>query len=104
MPGHSDPQNIPKSSSGLILLRRIRDEAHRFAITFQRTKRKKTSLKSVFDDIAGMGPSRVKKIMKDFNGIDEIASLDPQAIKEKSGIPISIAKEVVRIAKKTNLA
>ena len=104
VPGHSDPQNIPKSSSGLILLRRIRDEAHRFAITFQRTKRKKTSLKSVFDDIAGMGPSRVKKIMKDFNGIDEIASLDPQAIKEKSGIPISIAKEVVRIAKKTNLA
>ena len=65
MPGHSDPQNIPKSSSGLILLRRIRDEAHRFAITFQRTKRKKTSLKSVFDDIAGMGPSRVKKIMKE---------------------------------------
>ena len=104
VPGHSDPQNIPKSSSGLILLRRIRDEAHRFAITFQRTKRKKTSLKSVFDDIAGMGPSRVKKIMKDFNGIDEIASLDPQVIKEKSGIPISIAKEVVRIAKKTNLA
>ena len=104
VPGHSDPQNIPKSSSGLILLRRIRDEAHRFAITFQRTKRKKTSLKSVFDDIAGMGPSRVKKIMKDFNGIDEIASLDPQDIKEKSGIPISIAKEVVRIAKKTNLA
>ena len=104
VPGHSDPHNIPKSSSGLILLRRIRDEAHRFAITFQRTKRKKTSLKSVFDDIAGMGPSRVKKIMKDFNGIDEIASLDPKAIKEKSGIPISIAKEVVRIAKKTNLA
>ena len=104
VPGHPDPQNIPKSSSGLILLRRIRDEAHRFAITFQRTKRKKTSLKSVFDDIAGMGPSRVKKIMKDFNGIDEIASLDPQDIKEKSGIPISIAKEVVRIAKKTNLA
>ena len=104
VPGHSDPQNIPKSSSGLILLRRIRDEAHRFAITFQRTKRKKTSLKSVFDDIAGMGPIRVKKIMKDFNGIDEIASLDPKAIKEKSGIPISIAKEVVRIAKKTNLA
>ena len=104
VPGHSDPQNIPKSSSGLILLRRIRDEAHRFAITFQRTKRKKTSLKSVFDDIAGMGPSRVKKIMKDFNGIDEIASLDPKAIKEKSGIPISSAKEVVRIAKKTNLA
>ena len=104
VPGHSDPQNIPKSSSGLILLRRIRDEAHRFAINFQRTKRKKTSLKSVFDDIVGMGPSRVKKIMKDFNGIDEIASLDPQDIKEKSGIPISIAKEVVRIAKKTNLA
>ena len=104
VPGHSDPQNIPKSSSGLILLRRIRDEAHRFAITFQRTKRKKTSLKSVFDDIVGMGPSRVKKIMKDFNGIDEIASLDPQDIKEKSGIPISIAKEVIRIAKKTNLA
>ena len=104
VPGHSEPQNIPKSSSGLILLRRIRDEAHRFAITFQRIKRKKTSLKSVFDDIAGMGPSRVKKIMKDFNGIDEIASLDPQVIKEKSGIPISIAKEVVRIAKETNLA
>ena len=41
VPGHSDPQNIPKSSSGLILLRRIRDEAHRFAITFQRTKGKR---------------------------------------------------------------
>ena len=48
IPGSSDPQNIPKSSPGLFLLRRIRDEAHRFAVTFHRQRRKKSATTSIF--------------------------------------------------------
>ena len=55
VPGNSDPQNIKKSSPSLVLLMRIRDEAHRFAISFQKTKRKKDLTKSIFSNVNGVG-------------------------------------------------
>ena len=63
IPGSSDAQSIHKQSPGLILLRRIRDEAHRFAITFQKQQRTKTISKSIFHDIKGVGDKRVKKLL-----------------------------------------
>ena len=71
VPGISDPQSIHKQSPGLILLRRIRDEAHRFAITFQRSKRK-LSLESAFIEIAGMGPKRVNILLMSFESTESI--------------------------------
>ena len=97
VPGISEPQSIHKQSPGLIFLRRIRDEAHRFAITFQRSKRKDV-LSSIFDDIEGMGPKRVQKLLQSYDSTKSIANTDLKDISEKTGIPEGIAKEVVKKA------
>ena len=98
VPGISEPQSIHKQSPGLILLRRIRDEAHRFAITFQRSKRK-LSLESAFNEIAGMGPKRVNILLMSFESTESIANADHQLISEKTGIPEKVAKLVIQKAK-----
>ena len=98
VPGISDPQSIHKQSPGLILLRRIRDEAHRFAITFQRSKRK-DSLTSLFNDIDGMGPKRVQKLLQSFDSTETIANTELEAITTQTGIPEKIAKMIVKKAR-----
>jgi len=98
VPGISEPQSIHKQSPGLILLRRIRDEAHRFAITFQRSKRK-LSLESAFNEIAGMGSKRVNILLISFESTESIANADHQLISEKTGIPEKVAKLVIQKAK-----
>jgi len=97
VPGIPDPQSIHKQSPGLILLRRIRDEAHRFAITFQRSKRKE-ALVSVFNDIAGMGPKRVKKLLQNFDSTELIAKSSQEEIGLKIGISEKLAAEIIKKA------
>ena len=99
VPGQSEAQSIHKQSPGLILLRRIRDEAHRFAITFQRSKRK-DSLTSIFNDIDGMGPKRIQKLLQAFDSTEIIANSDQTEISIKTGIPKKIAVEIIKTAKK----
>ena len=99
VPGNPDAQTIHKQSPGLILLRRIRDEAHRFAITFQRQKRKKQLVKSVFGELPGMGKKRLEKLLQAFDGPTAIAKLTPEVINGQTGIPIKIGKEIIKIAK-----
>jgi excinuclease ABC subunit C len=97
VPGHADPQSIPKQSPGLILLRKIRDEAHRFAITFQKQKRNKQVRTSIFDSIDGMGPKRVQSLFTVFQDIDSIAQTETDMIAKKAKIPLKQA-ESVRLA------
>ncbi len=97
VPGISDPQSIHKQSPGLILLRRLRDEAHRFAITFQRSKRK-DSLTSIFNEIDGMGPKRVQKLLQSFDSTETIAKSTQKDISTKTGIPEKLAEEIIKIA------
>ena len=97
VPGHADAQTIPKQSSGLILLRKIRDEAHRFAITFQKQKRNKQVRTSIFDSIDGMGPKRVKSLFSVFQNINNIAQAESDIIAKKAKIPLKQA-ESVRLA------
>ena len=99
VPGNSDPQSIHKQSSGLILLRRIRDEAHRFAINFQRQKRKDSISKSVFHDIPGMGDKRVNLLLKTYKNMRIIAALKPNEIHESLGISTKISKKIISTAK-----
>jgi len=103
VPGNSDPQNIKKSSPSLVLLMRIRDEAHRFAISFQKTKRKKDLTRSIFSEIIGMGDKRLEKLFQLFNGPKEISESSPNSIHSKTGIPIKIATEIIKISKKNIL-
>jgi excinuclease ABC subunit C len=98
VPGNPEAQSIHKQSPGLILLRRIRDEAHRFAITFQRQKRNKDMVLSVFSQIPGMGKKRLEKLLQIFDGPEAIAKLTPEVINGETGIPLKIGKEIVKVA------
>jgi len=83
----------------LILLRRIRDEAHRFAITFQKQKRTDSVTKSIFHKLPGMGEKRVQKLLSEYSDVKTIAKLDPNNIKEALGFPNLIAQSIIELAK-----
>ena len=72
LPNNSDPELIPKTSSGLKLLQQVRDEAHRFAITFHRERRSKRTIKSELTDIKGIGVSIAKKLLETFGSLEGI--------------------------------
>ena len=99
VPGNSDPQSIPKNSPGLILLRKIRDEAHRFALTYQKQKRNKKVRESIFDSVNGMGPKRIQSLLRSFEGIENIANADSNIIADKANIPLKIAEDILLVAK-----
>ena len=99
LPGIQEPQNIPKFSSGLILIRRIRDEAHRFAISFHRDKHAKNSINSIFDKINGFGPKTKIKLYSKFSNISIIAKTTPSVIKEELNINLTLANEIISVAK-----
>ena len=100
MPGHADPQSIHKQSPGLILLRQLRDEAHRFAITFQRQKRNKSVSKSVFINIKGMGEKKVQKLLSKYKDLEIVASKLDQELAKDLSISKEAAKEVIETAKR----
>lgn len=71
-PGDPDPHNIPKSSPGLKLLQRVRDEAHRFAVTFHRELRNKRTLATELTEIEGVGEKTAKKLLMEFGSVESI--------------------------------
>ena len=91
---------IDRHSEGFKLITRIQDEAHRFAIEYHRSLRSKTQVKSVLDDIPGVGPARRKVLMKAFMSIDEIKSASVEELAEKAGLPQNIAKEIYAFFRK----
>lgn len=99
IPGYSQAQNIPKSSPAVILLRRIRDEAHRFAITFHRSKRGKSMVKSILDEIPGIGETRRKKLLSTFGSVKKIMEHSPEDITKKTGIPLSLTRKILKVLK-----
>lgn len=72
LPGAHEAQSIPKTSSSIKLLQRVRDEAHRFAITFHRSLRDKRTLKSELEDIKGIGKLTAQKLLKEFGSVEKI--------------------------------
>jgi excinuclease ABC subunit C len=94
IPGHSEPQNIPKSSAGLKLLQQIRDESHRFAIEYHRKLRSKRMLKSPLDGISGIGPKRKERLLKSFGSLRKIKEATIEELVQKGGIPEAVAETV----------
>jgi excinuclease ABC subunit C len=82
LPTQEDPVILPRTSEGLYLLQRIRDEAHRFAITHHRSRRSKTMVESLLDDIPGLGEVRRKTLVKHFGSLRKLraASLEDLAV------------------------
>ena len=102
VPGQSSAQTIHKQSPGLILLRRIRDEAHRFAIDFQRKKRNKSITKSVFLDIKGIGVKKSNLLLSKYKEVGIIASLSSEKLASELSVSLEKAKEIIEVAKEIN--
>lgn len=88
--------DIDRHSEGFKLITRIQDEAHRFAIEFHRSLRRKTNVHSVLDNIKGVGPARRKALMRSFDSIEEIKKADVERLMEVEGMTRSVAEEIVR--------
>ena len=84
LPGDSDPVILPRTSEALYLLQRVRDEAHRFAITYHRQKRSTSMLVSLLDDVPGLGDTRRKALMKQFGSLKRLRAA---GIDELMGVP-----------------
>lgn len=91
---HNEEIPIDRYSEGFKLITRIQDEAHRFAIEYHRSLRSKTQVKSVLDDIPGVGPARRKALMRRFKSIEEIKNASVEALMEGTEIPRGIAEEI----------
>lgn len=85
---------IERSSEGFKLITRIQDEAHRFAIEYHRSLRSKSQVKSVLDEIPGVGPSRRKALMRRFKSIEEVKSADVETLVGVDEIPRSVAEGI----------
>ena len=93
LPDSDYPVILPRNSDALFLFQRIRDEAHRFAISYQRQRRKK-DINSVLAEVAGLGPSRVRELLRHFGSVAQLRSADESAIAEVRGIGPATARAV----------
>jgi excinuclease ABC subunit C len=94
LPHEDDPVVLPRTSEGLYLLQRVRDEAHRFAITYQRTKRAKRFKASPLDEVPGLGETRKQALIKHFGSVKKLRSATIDQICEVPGIGRKTAEAV----------
>ena len=94
LPGESDPVRIPRQSEALYLLQRIRDESHRFAITFHRELRDKRMTKSVLDDIPGLGPTRRTRLVKELGSTKAVKAASLEELEALPWLPDKVARAV----------
>ncbi|MDQ1646980.1 MAG: excinuclease subunit, partial [Cryptosporangiaceae bacterium] len=95
LPGQDEPVILPRTSEGLYLLQRVRDEAHRFAITYHREKRSKRMTASELDNIAGLGEGRRKALLRHFGSLRKLRAATPAEITEVPGIGRRTAEAIV---------
>jgi excinuclease ABC subunit C len=95
LPGEADPVILPRSSEGLYLLQRVRDEAHRFAISYHRQKRSARMTCSELDSVAGLGQARRTALLKHFGSVRRIRQASVDQLTEVPGVGLSTAKAVL---------
>jgi len=96
VPGQADPIRIPRQSEALYMLQRIRDEAHRFAITYHRQLRDKRMTKSVVDDVPGLGPTRRKRLLKELGGVTAVKKATLEELEALPWLPSAVASALYR--------
>lgn len=94
LPGEEFPIVLPRASQGLYMLQRLRDESHRFAITFHRQKRTTSMVSSALDGIPGLGPAKQKALLKHFGSVKRIRAAGVEQLQEAPGIGPSLAAAV----------
>ncbi len=93
-PGESSPRALAEDSRALLLLRHVRDEAHRFAISYHRRLRTRRSLGSVLDSVPGVGPKRKSALIKAFGSLDRVLAAPAEEIAEKAGLSATLAERI----------
>ena len=94
LPGKEQPIIIPKDNNAIKLLQRIRDESHRFAITFHRQLRNKNTLKSKLDEIDGVGKNKAMALNHKFKSVKNISNASIEELKQVDGIGDKLAKTI----------
>ncbi|HHJ06109.1 MAG TPA: excinuclease ABC subunit UvrC [Anaerolineae bacterium] len=94
LPGQSESILLPRHSQALYMIQRIRDEAHRFAITYNRALRRKAGVASQLDSIPGVGPKRRKALLKAFGSVKKIRQATVETIAAVPGINLSLAETI----------
>ena len=94
LPGLGQPLVLPANSQALYLLQRLRDEAHRFAITYHRKLRQKTQVRSLLDDVPGVGPTRKRALLRVFGSTKQMRSATVDEIASVPGISRSLAERI----------
>jgi excinuclease ABC subunit C len=95
LPGEEYPVILPRTSEGLYLLQRVRDEAHRFAITHHRARRSKSMLESVLDGVPGLGPAKRKAVMKRFGSLKKLRAATADDLAQVPGVGSKLATAIV---------
>ncbi|MFI7588983.1 excinuclease ABC subunit UvrC [Spongisporangium articulatum] len=96
LPDDDQPVILPRTSEGLYLLQRVRDEAHRFAITHHRQRRSTQMTASVLDEVPGLGPARKKALLAAFGSVKKLKAADAETIAAVQGVGPKVALAVVR--------
>jgi excinuclease ABC subunit C len=94
LPGESLPVILPRDSQALYLIQRVRDEAHRFAVTFHRKKRSKAAFKSALDELPGVGPKRKKALIQQFGSVKRIREASVEQLTSVEGIGPALAEHI----------
>jgi excinuclease ABC subunit C len=94
LPGRPSPVVLPDHSPGLRLLQRIRDEAHRFAVSFHRTRRERSSRASMFDQLDGVGPARRRALLRHFGSAERVLSATAEELEGVPGVPAKTARRI----------
>jgi excinuclease ABC subunit C len=94
IPQDPDPILLPRNSRGLFLVQRIRDEAHRFAITFHRSRRQKSSIQSALDLIPGIGPKRKRMLIRQFGSLKGVREATTEEIAAAPGMTLKLAEKI----------
>lgn len=93
----SGPVVLPSGSASLYLVKQVRDEAHRFAITFHREIRGKAMTTSILDEVVGLGPKRKKKLLKAFGSFSSLKAASLEEIKQSRVVPDQVAEELYAV-------
>jgi excinuclease ABC subunit C len=94
VPGRPDPIVLPDHSAGLQLLQRVRDEAHRFAVTFHRARRDATARESMFDQLEGVGPARRRALLRHFGSAERVLAATAEELEGVPGVPAKTARRI----------
>jgi excinuclease ABC subunit C len=94
VPYISDPIVLPRNGQGLFMVQRIRDEAHRFAITFHRERRSKKSVQSTLDLVPGVGPKRKRMLIRRFGSVKGIREASLEEVAAVPGLTLTVARAI----------